>query len=162
MPQLDISTYSSQVFWLLVTFVILYFLLWKVALPKVASVLSQRQSKVEQDLNSASQLKQEAEKILADYEAKLAEAKSEAQSVMKQTADQISADAAKKGDALTAKLDKKMREAEARIADAKNAAMANIVEMAGDTVSVATAKLVGVEVSDKDIKAAIKSSMGGQ
>ena len=161
MPQLDISTYSSQIFWLVVTFVVLYFLLWKVALPKVAEVLSQRQSRIDQDLTSASNLKQEAEKILADYEARLAEAKSEAQSVMKQAGDEIAAEAAKKNDALTAKLDKKMQEAEARISKAKDDALSNVTEMAGDAVSAAGSKLIGADLTDKEIKAAIKSSLEG-
>ena len=161
MPQLDVSTYSSQIFWLVVTFVVLYFLLWKVALPKVGEVLSQRASKVEQDLTSASNLKQEAEQILADYEARLAEAKSEAQSVMKQAADEIAADAAKQNDALTAKLEKRMQEAEAKIAEAKNDALSNVADIAGEAVAAAGSKLIGADLSDKEIKAAIKSSLEG-
>ena len=161
MPQLDVSTYSSQIFWLVATFVVLYFLLWKVALPKVGEVLSQRASKVEQDLTSASNLKQEAEQILADYEARLVEAKSEAQSVMKQAADEIAADAAKQNDALTAKLEKQMQAAEAKITEAKNDAMANVAEIAGEAVAAAGSKLIGSDLSDKEIKAAIKSSLEG-
>jgi F-type H+-transporting ATPase subunit b len=159
MPQLDVSTYSSQIFWLVVTFGVLYFLLWKIALPKVAEVLSQRQSKIDQDLASAVNLKQEAEKILADYEARLATAKSEAQALMKQAGDEVSAASVKANDALTAKLEKKMQEAEKRISGAKADAMANIMEMAGETVAAASTKLVGAELSDKEIQDAIKSSL---
>ncbi len=161
MPQLDVSTYSSQIFWLVVTFCVLYVLLWKIALPKVGEVMSQRASKVDQDLTSASNLKKEAETILADYEARLAAAKSDAQSVMKQAADEIAADAAKQNDALTAKLEKKMQEAEQRISEAKADALSNVMGMAGETVAAAGSKLVGVELSDKEIKAAIKSSLEG-
>ena len=161
MPQLDISTYSSQVFWLVITFVALYFLLWKIALPKVGEVLSQRTGKVDQDSTSASNLKQEAEKILADYEARLAEAKSDAQSVMKKAGDEIAAEAAKQNDVLTAKLEKQMQAAEARIVEAKNDAMANVAEIAGEAVSAAGSKLLGADLSDKEIKAAIKSSLEG-
>ena len=60
MPQLDSSTYVGQIFWLLLTFVPLYLILWKVALPRIASVLEQRQEKIEDDLVRAEKLKVEA------------------------------------------------------------------------------------------------------
>ena len=61
MPQLDPSSYASQIFWLVVTFVILYLLMWKVALPRVSALLRERQERIDDDLEKASRLKAEAE-----------------------------------------------------------------------------------------------------
>ena len=60
LPQLDLTTYSSQVFWLIVSFVVLYFLVAKLAMPRIAEVLEERQERIEDDLDKAETLKKEA------------------------------------------------------------------------------------------------------
>ena len=60
MPQLDISTFSNQIFWLVITLVIIYFVLSKIALPRIASVLSDRQMTISNDIARAEDLKQSA------------------------------------------------------------------------------------------------------
>ena len=60
MPQLDISTFSNQIFWLVITLVIIYLVLSKIALPRIASVLSDRQMTISNDLAKAEDLKQAA------------------------------------------------------------------------------------------------------
>ena len=59
LPQLDIATYASQIFWLTVTFVVLYFLVAKIAMPRIAEVLEGRQERIEDDLDKAETLKKE-------------------------------------------------------------------------------------------------------
>ena len=73
MPQLEqISTYLSQIFWMVLTFGVLYFIMWKSALPRITIVLQERQEHIENDLQKAESVKQEAEAVLAAYEASVA------------------------------------------------------------------------------------------
>ena len=68
LPQLDLATYSSQVFWLIVSFVVLYFLVAKLAMPRIAEVLEERQERIEDDLDKAETLKKEAYQVRIEYE----------------------------------------------------------------------------------------------
>lgn len=79
MPQLDVSTFSSQLFWLGICFVILYGLLSRFLLPKVSGILSTRDAALDQKINEASLYREEAESLLAEYEQELAVAHLEAQ-----------------------------------------------------------------------------------
>src|SRR3546814_19371902 len=74
MPQFDPSTYPTQLFWLLLTFVPLYLVVWRVALPRITDVRQSRQGKNEADLEKGQALKEEAEMVLGAYEKGLAEA----------------------------------------------------------------------------------------
>ncbi|MDP7642486.1 MAG: F0F1 ATP synthase subunit B', partial [Alphaproteobacteria bacterium] len=74
MPQLEIPDYGPQVFWLVVTFIVLLILMWSLALPRIASVLERRRKHIEDDLESAQKFKQDAEEAIKSYEASLAEA----------------------------------------------------------------------------------------
>ena len=60
LPQLDVQTYASQIFWLVVSFIVLYFLVAKVAMPRISEVLEERQERIEDDLDKAETLKKEA------------------------------------------------------------------------------------------------------
>jgi F-type H+-transporting ATPase subunit b len=71
LPQLDIETYASQIFWLIVTFIVLYFLVAKIAMPRIAEVLEGRQERIEDDLDKAETLKKEAYLVRVEYEKKL-------------------------------------------------------------------------------------------
>jgi F-type H+-transporting ATPase subunit b len=79
MPQLDTSTYSSQLFWLAVCFLSLYFILSYIALPKIKRVLKEREETFEEKINLASQFRETAETLLAEYEETLSQAREEAQ-----------------------------------------------------------------------------------
>ena len=68
LPQLDLATYSSQVFWLVISFVVLYFLVAKLAMPRIAEVLEERQERIEDDLDKAETLKKEAYQVRIEYE----------------------------------------------------------------------------------------------
>ena len=82
MPQLDISTFSNQIFWLVITLVIIYFVLSKIALPRIASVLSDRQMTISNDIARAEDLKQSAIEAENAYNLALSEARAEAQMII--------------------------------------------------------------------------------
>ena len=79
MPQLDFTTFPNQMFWLFVTIVAIYFVLSKIALPRIGAVLSDRQDTIEHDLARAEELKQMAEDAEKAYNKALADARIEAQ-----------------------------------------------------------------------------------
>jgi F-type H+-transporting ATPase subunit b len=147
MPQLEQTyTFLSQIFWLLVCFVALFFFLRGVALPRVTEVLDARRRKIEGDLEKAAALKADAEKALAQYEAAMAEGREKARALIRKTAEEGQATAQKAQESLAQRLAKETRDAEERIADARKAAIANIERVAADLAQAATERLIGIKV----------------
>ena len=95
MPQLEqIHTFLGQIFWLVLTFGFLYVVLWKSALPRMSAILLERQERVDEDLRKAETFKQEAEEAMAAYEKTVADARSEAQAVLRADNENLAATAA--------------------------------------------------------------------
>ena len=82
MPQLDFSTFGNQIFWLVVTLVAIYLILSRIALPRIAEVLAQRQDRISDDLAAAENLKGQALAAEEAYNQALAEARVEAQRIV--------------------------------------------------------------------------------
>ncbi|NND48972.1 MAG: F0F1 ATP synthase subunit B', partial [Rhizobiales bacterium] len=78
MPQLDFSTYIPQLVWLAISFIALYLLMARVALPRIATVIEERRDRIASDLDEAERSKAESEAAVAAYEAALAEARGKA------------------------------------------------------------------------------------
>jgi F-type H+-transporting ATPase subunit b len=161
MPQLDPSTYAGQIFWLVITFVALYWVLVKLALPRVSEVLEARQQRIDDDLDRAAAAKQEADKVLAAYDKRLAEGAAEAQGLLRQAADEMAAEAADRQAALAAKLTEEGKAAEARILEAKTAAIAGIGEVAAEVARSTARRLIGVEVEAEAAGAAVAAVQRG-
>ncbi len=159
MPQLDVTTFAPQIVWLVITFLAMYFIMAKVALPRIAQVLDERQTRIDDNLEKAAALKKEAEDAAAAYESSLAQARSKAQEEVKAVLDAANAEQAKKQDELAAKLNKELDAAEARIAEAKDKALANIKEVSGEVAKATVEKLSGVSVDDAVVTAAVANAM---
>ncbi len=162
MPQLDPSVFPTQLFWLLLTFVPLYFVIWRVALPKIGDVLEARQDKIDDDLKKAAALKEDAETVLAEYEAAQAAARASAHDVLRAAQDEMAAEVERRGNELTAKLAGQAAEAEARISAAKDEALANLHGAVSEVAAAATSKLLDVAPSGDQVKKAVDAVMGGQ
>src|SRR5437667_9670280 len=104
MPQLDVSTFAPQLFWLAVWFVVLYLLMAKLGLPRIAVAIEARRRQREGDLARAAQLKEEAEAANAAFLRTMAQARAEAQAVIKQATDRLAAEAAERQRQLAATL----------------------------------------------------------
>ena len=74
MPQIEVSTFASQIFWLILCFATLYYLLSRKALPRVSEILEARQDRIAADLDHAQRLRRDAEKTLQTYEQAMAKA----------------------------------------------------------------------------------------
>src|ERR671937_893360 len=96
MPQLHFHTFPSQIFWLVVTFAVLYWLMAKVALPRIQRIVEESRNRIDTDLEKAAQMKAEAEAVIAAYEKAIADARAQAQATMKETSDRLAAHAAER------------------------------------------------------------------
>jgi F-type H+-transporting ATPase subunit b len=160
MPQLEqIGTYLSQIVWLFITFGVLYVVLWKLALPRIAEVLQERQGRIDGDLERAEKLKTEAEAVLAAYQATLTKAQADAQAVSRERADAFAVEAASRHEELSAQLAEGLAAAEQRIAAARKEALANVRALAGEIVRAAADRLVSIEIGSEDAEAAVDQVM---
>ena len=162
MPQFDSTTFASQLFWLLVTFGLLFMIASRVLLPRIAGILTARQEKIDDDLNRAGIVKGEAETALAAYEKTMADGKAEAQGLLRQATEEMAAAGAKRHEELAAKLAGEVREAEIRIDEAKAAAVDNIGQVAGEVAQAAIQRLIGVQVDQAAAGKAVKATMAGE
>jgi len=155
MPQLEVSTYISQIFWLIVCFSFLYYLLSKKALPRVAEVLEARADHIRSDLDQAQRLKTDAEDALARYEQVVAEAQGKAQAQIADIQAKLQTEAADAQAKLDEKLAKQVADAEARIAKARSDALSDLDDAALSTAQAAAERLAGLKISKTDAKAAL-------
>lgn len=160
MPQLDFSTYGNQIWWLLVTLVVIYLILSRVALPRIAAILNERQGTITNDLAAAEDLKAKALEAENAYNKALADARAEAQRIATETRAEIQAevdDAIAKADAEIAA---KAAESEAAIADIRASALENVKLVASDTAS-ALVEALGGKDDSKLIAAAVAERTEG-
>jgi F-type H+-transporting ATPase subunit b len=162
MPQFDPSSFPSQIFWLVVTFVVLYVVMSKLVLPRVGSVLQDRQEKIADDLDRASQLRKDAEEITATYEAALAEARAKAQALYRETSDALAAATAKKQQEAGTAIAARIASAEQRIAAARTEAMGQNKTVASDVAVAAINKVAGVNVDSGRLAGEIDSVIGAR
>lgn len=155
MPQLDFSTYVPQLFWLAVTFFVLFLLMKAVALPRVGAALDARRNRLDQDLARAAQLKSEAEAVIAAYERALAEARAQAQATVRETTERLEAAAAERQRALASALAERTSAAERDIAAAKERALGEIDGVAVEVAGSLAAKLIGTAPDASKLAAAV-------
>lgn len=159
MPQLDAEYFAPQLFWLVVSFVLLYLLMSRVALPRIAGVIEERRDKIADDLDKAQALKKEADAALEAYEKALAEAHARAQAITAEARANLKAE----GDALRMELDRTLAEraseAEARIRQAKAAALANLKPAAAEVAAAIVSKLLGETIPQEEAERAVGATL---
>ena len=158
MPQFDPTAFTPQLFWLAVTFAVLFFAMWRFALPRLSNIMEARQQRIDADLDKAASVKEEADRVLAEYEQAQAEARDQAAAVIKQAGDRMAAESAARHETFGAELKERTREAEQRIAAAKDEALANVKTVAAEAARAATAKLIGVEPPAEQVRDAVEAT----
>jgi F-type H+-transporting ATPase subunit b len=158
-PPFNKDTFASQLVWLAITFVALYLLMSKVALPRVGGILEGRRAKVAADLVEAQRLKQQSEDAIAAYEKSLAEARGRAQAIAAKTRDKLMAKADARRKALEAKLGERLAEAEKSIDTTRKAAMANVKGIATETAAAIVERLIGTKPPEKAVEDAIVETL---
>lgn len=160
MPQLDFSTFSNQIFWLIVTLVVIYLVLSRVALPRIGAVLAERSGTITNDIAAAEELKLKAVAAEEAYNQALADARVEAGRIVGEARKGIQADldiAISKADAEIAA---KAVEAEKAISEIRASAMDSVKEVARDTAKEIVAALGG-KADAKSITAAVTARLKG-
>lgn len=160
MPQFNPEYFPSQLFWLAVSFGLLYFLMSRVALPRIGEVIEERRDRIQRDIDSAEKAKQETEKALAAYEKALADARTRAGGLAKETREKLVAEVDAEKTRVEAQVNAKIAEAEASIAATKVKAMSSIGEIATDIAGTVVGKLTGKDASADEVRSALKSIAG--
>ena len=158
-PQLDPSSYPSQIFWLAIAFILLYTLMSKMALPKIEAVLENRRNQREGNLNQAEEFRAEAEKIRTAYEDQLAKAQDEAQKVLMEMEGDIKEISMARSTAFAENARKRIALSEDVISKAKDAAMASIPDIAADIAVEASGKVASLTVNRADARKTVQSVM---
>jgi F-type H+-transporting ATPase subunit b len=125
------------------------------ALPGVASVLTERRERIRRDLAEAERLKGETDAALASYEKSLADARGKAQGMAKDMRDKVASDMDRERRRVDEANAAKLAETEARIADTKARALANVDQLAAETAGAIVERLIGQSVGTDDIRQAV-------
>jgi len=161
LPQLDFATFPSQIFWLIVTLVVLYLIFVNVALPKIGGMIEARHDAIEDDLDRAADFKRKAAEAEAAYEKALADARAEAHKI----AEAARAEIAKEVEQATAKADAEIsaRAAEAteRLAEIKADSKAAVAEVAAETAEALVAAVAPGAVGADAVRAAVQRRTEG-
>ncbi len=159
LPQLDTTTFASQLFWLVISLVVLYSVLSRLALPKIQGVLADRAGRIKGDLDSAAQAKRDSEAAMAGYEKALGDARAKALKTSDEMRNQVQSEVNAKSDAASKQLATDTAKAEARIAEMRKAAMAKVGDVARDTAAEIVAKLTGNAANADELAAAVRNAL---
>jgi len=160
-PPFQKDTFASQLVSLLVAFVALYLIVSRIALPRVGSLLDERQGAIEGDLAAAQKLKDESDSALKAYESELAAARSRAQAIGSETREKLNAASEAERQTLEQRLSVKLAEAEKTIAATREAAMSNVRGIAAEAAGAIVQRLTGMLPDGKSVESAVDASLKG-
>ena len=158
-PPFAKETFASQLVWLAITFVALYLLISRIAIPRIGGIFEERSKRIEGDFADAQRAKVDSEAALAAYEKALADARNRAQAIGTEIRDKLNAEAEQRRKALEAKLNAQLAEAEKTIAATKTAAMANVRGIAVDAASAIVERLIGTAPAAPAVAAAVDDAL---
>lgn len=161
-PQLDARTYPSQIFWLIVSFSVLYLLMSRVALPRITEVIDLRQTQREGNLNRAQTLQEEAEEIRKELDLSMAKAQAAAQDKIAAAEQALSAKATAENSRFGDQARTRIAAAEQNIARAKKEALASLADISADAAIDIVQKIAAVSVTKADAKKAVSEAMEGK
>jgi len=155
MPQLNPEFWVSQIFWLTITFGILYVVLSKLILPKISANLESRKSQISDNIEAASRQREESDKKLKEYDEIISKSKTEAKKILNQTREKTLKDINAKKQVLEKQIDEEVKKAEEEIKKLKSEAPSKINKIAIETSSELIQKLIGSGVNNSSISAIV-------
>jgi F-type H+-transporting ATPase subunit b len=158
-PPFQKDTFASQFVWLAITFVALYLLISRIAVPRIGGILEARERRIAGDIAEAQRLKADSEAALAAYEKALADARNRAQAIGAEIRDKLHAEAEQNRKAIEAKLNAQLADAEKQIAATKTGAMANVRGIAVDAAAAIVERLIGTAPPAPAIAAAVDAAL---
>ena len=156
MPQLNPEFWVSQIFWLTLTFGILYVVLSKLILPKISSNLELRKSQIQENIEAADKQREESEKKLKEFEEIILKNKLEAKNIFRLTQEKALKDINSKREILEKQIDDEIKKAEQEINELKKTAPEKINKIAIETSSEILKNLIGAEVNSSSISAIVE------
>ncbi len=161
MPQLDFSTFPSQIFWLAIAFVLLYLALDRYLIPRIGGAIEERKDRIADDLDMAARKKAEADAAMLAYDKNLADARAKASFIAAENRAALDEQLAKETAAQEAELDKSAAKAEKQIAKARSEAMKHVEEIALDVAADMVATLGGIKADPKKLQKALETARAG-
>jgi F-type H+-transporting ATPase subunit b len=162
MPQLNFHDFAPQLFWLAVTFTLLYVLMKNVALPRIGEVVAAREQRIANDLDRAAALKADAEAAMQAYEKTQVEARTKAADLVRQAEAAIARETAARQGQLAGELGEKLKNAEQRIAAARASAMGNLTTVSTEVARAAVERLIGESVPQAEAEQATAAVARGR
>lgn len=159
-PPMNPADFSPQLIWLAITFAALYLLLSRLVLPRIGEVIEDRKDRIKRDLEAAERLKDETDKALKGYEKALADARSNAGAIAKETQAKLGAEVDAERKKVDASLNAKLADAERSINATKTKAMQSVSEIAADTAASLASALSGQTVTMDEAKRAVLTADG--
>tara|TARA_B100001093_G_scaffold272228_1_gene260190 strand:- start:2860 stop:3450 length:591 start_codon:yes stop_codon:yes gene_type:complete len=156
MPQLDPKFWISQIFWLTITFGILYIILSKLILPKISDNLEIRKSQILENIEAAEKNRQDSEEKLKEYDKLVNDSKVQAKSHLNEAREKVLKDINVKKDSLDSKINEEIKEVELEIKELLKNAPVKINKIAIETSSDLIKQLIGVEVNNSSISAIVE------
>ena len=155
MPQLNPEFWVSQIFWLVLTFGIMYLVLSKLILPKISNNLESRKSQILENIEAAEKQREDSETKLKEYDQIILKSKTEANATFNQAREKAVKDINAKRDVLDKQIDDEIAKAEKEIQALRDNAPDKINKIAIDTSSELLKKLIGAEVNNSSISAIV-------
>ena len=162
MPQFEPTWFASQIFWLVVVFFVLYRLISRQVIPKVAGLLAEREARIQGDLDLAQKRRDELEAMQTAYEADLAKARAEAQEQLHAAQTRMAAKQAAALDVVSKEIAAQADAAEKRIAAERGAAMADLRNVAVEVAAAAAGRLGSSTIDKARLEAAVDANMGAR
>ena len=156
MPQLNPEFWISQIFWLVLTFGMLYILLSKLILPKISKNLETRKSQILENIGAAEKQREESEQKIKDYNKIINDGKTEAKNYFSQAREKILKDINKKKEGLENDINDEINKAEIEIQNLKKKSSEKINKIAIETSANLIHQLLGVEINNSSISAIVK------
>ncbi len=158
-PPFQTENFPSQLVWLALTFILLYVVMAKVALPRIGSILEARAKYLSDDLAAASRYKEQSDAAHAAYEKSLSDARARAQGIASSTREQHAREAEDLHKRMEAEMHERLAAAERSIAQTRTAAMTNVGSIAADAASAIVERLIGQAPAKDDVAAAVGAAL---
>ena len=155
MPQLNPEFWISQIFWLTLTFGILYVILSKLILPKISANLELRKLQIQENIEAAEKQRESSKSKLKEYDDIVFKSKTDAKNIFKEAREKAIKDISLKNENLDKQIDEEIKKAEKEIAALKKSAPDKISKIAIETSSELVKKLIGAEVNNSSITAIV-------
>jgi F-type H+-transporting ATPase subunit b len=160
LPQLNFETWPSQIFWLIVALVVLYYLMSKIALPRIASVLEERADAIASDLDRAEELKRKAEEAERAYKQALADARARAQAIAAETRAEIQKEVDTATERADAEISARTAEGETRIAEIRDSAIQSVRQVADETAVAVVDRIMPGVADEQAVRSAVQARLG--